>query len=441
MVTLLRVPSISTLPEHKNDIGICAQLCKELLKRSGCDRVEIFNTEGNPVVFGEKLTDPAKPTVLVYGHYDVQPVDPLDAWETKPFQPVIKNGKIFARGASDDKGQLMIQLKAFEILVQTNTTQNNIKFMIEGEEEIGSPNLNKFIKDHRKMLKADLVLISDSSMLSRTMPSLEISFRGSCAMEIEVTGPDRDLHSGIYGGAVANPIIVLSQMLASLHKSDNSIAVPGFYDNVLDISSKEKLDWRDAPFDEDSFKKQIGVIELWGEKEYSPQDRIGIRPAIDVNGIWGGYLRSGMKSIIPCKAHAKISSRIVPNQLSSDILQKIADFLRSKAPGQVKVHMQSFPGGEPYRIDTNSPFFRAAAKAIESTYGKPPVLVHDGGTLPICYLMAKELGIKSVLLGFGLPDDNLHSPNEKFDLNQFFKGILTILNFHGNLSENVIDKR
>lgn len=435
LLDLLRIPSVSANSEHKNDMIACAEAVKQKLMEAGADKAEIFSTEGHPVVYAEKTIDASKPTVLVYGHYDVQPPDPLDLWNSGPFDPVIKDGKIFARGSCDDKGQFYMHVKALETLVKTNTLSTNIKFIIEGEEEIGSPNLAKFVASNKALLSADVILISDTAMISMDTPSIDIGVRGLSYIEVEVTGPNRDLHSGVYGGAVANPITILAKMIASCHDENNHITIPGFYDNVVNATKEERKLMAEAPFDEADYKKDLGVEALWGEKGYTTNERTGIRPTLELNGIWGGYTGEGAKTVLPARAHAKISARLVPNQSSADITDRLLQYFKSIAPAGVTVKAKEHHGGEPYMTPIDSPAYRAAAKAIETTFGKVPIPVRGGGSIPICSLFEKELGIKIVFMGFGLDSDNLHSPNEKFDIFNFYKGIETIPYFHRYFAE------
>ncbi len=435
LLGLLRIPSVSADRAHKKDMIVCAEAVKERLLEAGADKAEIFTTGGHPVVYGEKIIDTSKPTVLVYGHYDVQPADPLELWKSGPFEPLIKDGKIFARGSCDDKGQFYMHVKALETLVKTNTLSTNIKFIIEGEEEIGSPHLSKFVSSHKELLKADVILISDTAMISMETPSIDIGVRGLSYIEVEVTGPNRDLHSGVYGGAVANPITILAKMIASCHDNNNHITIPGFYDDVIESTTEERKLMADAPFDEEEYKKDLGVNELWGEKGYSTNERTGIRPTLELNGIWGGYTGEGAKTVLPAKAYAKISARLVPNQSSQVITEKLLHYFKSIAPAGVTVKAEEHHGGEPYMTPIDSAGYKAAAKAIETTFGKSPVPVRGGGSIPICSLFEKELGIKIVFMGFGLDSDNLHSPNEKFDVFNFYKGIETIPYFHQYFAE------
>lgn len=435
LLELLKVPSISARSENKQDMVTCAEAVKQRLLEAGADKAEVYPTDGHPVVYGEKIIDPSKPTVLVYGHYDVQPADPLELWKSGPFEPVIRDGKIYARGACDDKGQFYMHVKALETLVHTNTLATNIKFIIEGEEEVGSPNLAKFVIAHKELLKADVILISDTAMISMDTPSIDIGVRGLSYIEVEVTGPNRDLHSGVYGGAVANPATMLAKMIASCHDENNHITIPGFYDDVVEASEEERKLMAAAPFDTEEYKKDLGVNSLWGEKGFTTNERTGIRPTLEVNGIWGGYTGEGAKTVLPSKAYAKISARLVPNQSSHDITEKLLKYFRSIAPEGVTVKAEEHHGGEPYMTPIDSVAYKAAAKAIETSFGKPAIPVRGGGSIPICALFEKELGIKIVFLGFGLDSDNLHSPNEKFDIFNFYKGIETIPYFHKYFAE------
>ncbi len=435
MLDLLRIPSISAKSEYKNDMQRCAEAVKDSLLAAGADKAEVMATDGHPVVYGEKIIDPAKPTVLVYGHYDVQPVEPLELWHNDPFDPTIKDGKVFARGSADDKGQFYMHVKALETLVKTNTMTTNIKFLIEGEEEVGSPNLGKFVAANKELLKADVILISDSSLLSMENPSLDTGVRGLSYIEIEVTGANRDLHSGTYGGAVGNPITILAKMIASCHDENNHITIPGFYDDVVVASEEERALINKAPYDEQEYKDELGVKELWGEKGYSTYERTGIRPTLEVNGIWGGYTGEGAKTVLPSKAYAKVSARLVPNQSSEKITEKLLNYFRTIAPASVEVKAELHHGGEPYMTPIDSKGYQAASKALETTFGKTPIPVRGGGSIPICSLLEKELGIKIVFMGFGLDNDNLHSPNEKYNIENYYKGIETIPYFHKFFAE------
>ena len=430
LLALLRIPSVSARTENKDDMLTCAEAVKKSLVEAGATTATIYPTEGHPIVYAEKMIDPALPTVLVYGHYDVQPADPLELWNSGPFDPVIKDGKIFARGSADDKGQFYMHVKALETMVQTGTLTTNIKFLIEGEEEVGSPNLATFVKANKALLDANVILISDTSMISMENPSIDIGVRGLSYIEVEVTGPNRDLHSGVYGGAVANPITMLSKMIASCHDENNHITIPGFYDDVVESSDIERAKMAEAPFDATEYAKDLGVTELWGEKGYSSNERTGIRPTLEVNGIWGGYTGEGAKTVLPSKAFAKISCRLVPNQSSQKITEKIINYFTSIAPAGVTVKAAEHHGGEPYMTPIHSKEYQAAATAISATFGKEPIPVRGGGSIPICALFEKELGLKIVFMGFGLDSDNLHSPNEKFDIVNFYKGIETIPYFH-----------
>ncbi len=435
LLELLRIPSISAKSENVKDMGDCAEAVKQKFLEAGVDKVEIFPTEGHPIVYAEKIIDASKPTVLVYGHYDVQPADPLNLWHSGPFEPVIKDGKIFARGSADDKGQYYMHVKALEIMSKTNSLTTNIKFIIEGEEEIGSPNLAKFVASHKELLKADVILISDTSMISLENPSIDIGVRGLSYIEVEVTGPNRDLHSGVYGGAVANPITVLAKMIASCHDENNHITIPNFYDDVIESTVAERKLMAEAPFDEKEYEKDLGIHAVWGEKGYSTNERTGIRPTLELNGIWGGYTSEGAKTVLPSKAHAKISARLVPNQSSQKITDILLKYFKSIAPEGVTVKAEEHHGGEPYMTPIDSTAYKAAEKAIEATFNKRPIPVRGGGSIPICALFEKELSLKIVFMGFGLDSDNLHSPNEKFDLANFYKGIETIPYFHKYFAE------
>ncbi|RYG33411.1 MAG: dipeptidase, partial [Chitinophagaceae bacterium] len=400
LLDLLRIPSISAKSENKGDMLKCAEAVKQRLLDAGADKAEIYPTAGHPVVYAEKIVDPSKPTVLVYGHYDVQPADPLELWNSGPFDPVIKDGKIYARGACDDKGQFYMHVKAMETMIQTQSLGNNIKFCIEGEEEVGSPNLGKFISDHKELLKADCILISDSAMISLDTPSIDIGMRGLSYIEVEVTGPNRDLHSGVYGGAVANPITILAKMIASLHDENNHITIPGFYDDVAESSTEEREMLARAPYDEEEYKADLGVKELWGEKGYTTTERTGIRPTLELNGIWGGYTGEGAKTVLPSKAFAKISARLVPNQSSDKITELLINHIKKIAPACVTVKAELHHGGEPYMTPVDSTAYKAASKAMEATFGKEPIPVRGGGSIPICALFEKELGVKIVFMGF-----------------------------------------
>ncbi len=435
LIELLRIPSVSARSEHKEDMQRCAEAVRKSLLDAGADRAGIYPTEGHPVVYGEKIVDASKPTVLVYGHYDVQPPDPLNLWHSGPFEPVLKEGKLYARGSCDDKGQFFMHVKALETMIQAGDLPTNIKFIIEGEEEIGSPNLGKFVAEHKELLRADVILISDTAMLSLENPSIDIGVRGLSYIEVEVTGPNRDLHSGVYGGAVANPVTVLARMIASCHDENNHITIPGFYDGVVEASPAERKLMAARPYDEEAYKKDLGVDALYGEKGYTTNERTGIRPTLELNGIWGGYTGEGAKTVLPSKASAKISARLVPNQSAARVTELLLNYFRSIAPAGVTVRAEEHHGGEPYMTPIDSRAYQSAAKAIQAVFGKAPIPVRGGGSIPICSLFEKELGIKIVFLGFGLDSDNLHSPNEKFELANFYKGIETIPYFHKYFAE------
>ena len=435
LLEMLRIPSVSAKREHKADMLKCAEMVKQRMLEAGAGKAEIFQTAGHPIVYGEKIIDPAKPTVLVYGHYDVQPAEPLELWTNPPFEPTIIEGKIFARGSADDKGQFYMHIKALETMVKTNSMTTNIKFLIEGEEEVGSPSLGKFVASNKELLKADVILISDSSMLSMENPSLDTGVRGLSYIEVEVIGPKRDLHSGTYGGAVANPIIVLAQMIASCHDENNHITIPGFYDDVLVPSPQERELINKAPYNEKEYMDELGVKELWGEKGFTTYERTGIRPTLEINGIWGGYTGEGAKTVLPSKAFAKISARLVPNQSTDKITEKLLNYFKSIAPKSVEVNAELHHGGEPYMTPIDSKGYKAAVKAVETTFGKTPIPVRGGGSIPICTILEKELDIKIIFMGFGLDNDNLHSPNEKYNIENYYKGIETIPYFHKYFAE------
>ncbi len=441
LLDLLRIPSVSARSEHKADMMACAEAVQQRLTEAGADNVTIFETKGHPAVYGEKITDASMPTVLVYGHYDVQPPDPMELWHSGPFEPVIKDGKIYARGSADDKGQFYMHVKAFETLMKTNTLPVNIKFIIEGEEEIGSSHLAELLEEKKDLLKADVVLISDTSMLSLDTPSIDTGVRGLSYIQVEVTGANRDLHSGVYGGAVANPITILAQMIASLHDENNHITIPHFYDDVVVASEEERSEMAKAPYDEEEYKKDLGVKELWGEKGYTTNERTGIRPTLELNGIWGGYTGEGSKTVLPSKAFAKISCRLVPNQEHHKMTKLLIDHLYKIAPDCITIKAEEHHGGDPYLTPIDSIEYKAAAKAIETSFGKPPVPVRGGGSIPITSLFESILQCKTVFLGFGLDSDNLHSPNEKFDLANFYKGIETIPYFHQYYAEMKAEKK
>ena len=432
---LIRIPSISAESEHKPDMVRCAEKWKELLMAAGCDKAEVMPSEGNPVVYGEKTIDATKPTVLVYGHYDVMPVAPLELWKTQPFEPVVKDGKIWARGADDDKGQSFMQAKAFEYMVKTGQLPCNVKFMLEGEEEIGSPSLYGFCEKHKEMLKADVILVCDTSMIASNVPSITSGLRGLCYWEVEVTGANHDLHSGIYGGAVANPINILCKMIAGLHDENNHITIPGFYDDVLVISDEERALMAKAPFDEEAYKKELDIKAVHGEKGYTTKERTGIRPCLDVCGIWGGHTGEGSKTVLPSKAYAKISTRLVANQDFNKISKLFKDYFESIAPDCVRVKVTPCHGGAAYVSPLEMKAYQAAEKAMETTYGTRPIPTRSGGSIPIVAGFEKILGTKSILMGFGLGSDDIHAPNENYPLEQFFKGIETIPYFYDYFSK------
>jgi acetylornithine deacetylase/succinyl-diaminopimelate desuccinylase-like protein len=432
---LLRIPSISSITEHKPDMVRAAEYWRETLLKAGADKAVVMPTPGNPVVYGEKIIDPKLPTVLVYAHYDVMPIDPIELWKSQPFEPEIRDGKIYARGADDDKGQGFMHAKAFELMVKTNTLPCNVKFMIEGEEEIGSVNLGNWCQDNKDMLKADIILVSDTSMIGQDTPSITIGLRGLAYVEVEVTGPNRDLHSGLFGGAVANPANILAKMIASLHDENNRVTIPGFYDDVLEVSPEERADMARAPFNLNEYKKALDIEEIHGEAGYTTMERTGIRPTLDVNGIWGGYIGEGAKTVLPSKAYAKISMRLVPNQNHEKIAQLFKKHFESIAPKSVKVKVTPHHGGQGYVAPTNTPAYKAASKAIEDVYGVKPVPFRSGGSIPIISTFEQVLGIKSILLGFGLESDAIHSPNENYPLEQFFRGIEVIPRFYKYFSE------
>lgn len=430
----LRIPSVSADSRHKGDVRKAAEFLKDKFVAAGVSKAEIFETKGHPIVYAEKITDASLPTVLVYGHYDVQPADPLELWDSPPFEPVIKDDKIFARGACDDKGQVYMHVKAFETMMQHNTLPCNVKFMVEGEEEVGSDNLGTFVKENKALLKADIILISDTALISLDHPSITTGLRGLSYMEVEVTGPNRDLHSGVYGGAVANPVNVLCQMIASLHDADGRVTIPGFYDRVATLSDAERKAINKAPFNIDDYKKDLGIKEVAGEKGYTTVERTGIRPSLDVNGIWGGYTGEGAKTVLPAKAHAKISMRLVPDQTSAEITELFTKHFQSIAPKTVNVKVTAHHGGEPAVTPTDSHAFKAASRAFEAVWGKPPIPTRDGGSIPIVALFKKELGLDTVLMGFGLDSDAIHSPNEHYGVKNFLLGIETITEFYKHYS-------
>jgi acetylornithine deacetylase/succinyl-diaminopimelate desuccinylase-like protein len=427
---LIRIPSISSIEDHKDDMNKAAEYWKKSMLKTGCDKAVIMPTPGNPVVYGEKIIDTNLPTVLVYGHYDVMPVDPIELWNNPPFEPIIKDGKIWARGADDDKGQAFMHAKAFEALIKTNSLPYNVKFMIEGEEEIGSPNMGQWCEENKDMLSADIILVSDTGMIAPDIPAITTGLRGLGYWEVEITGPNKDLHSGLFGGAVANPINVLAKMISDMTDENGHITIPGFYDDVLEVSDVERAKMAEAPFDLKGYKKAIDVEELKGEAGFSPSEHTGIRPSFDVCGIWGGYTGEGAKTVLPSKAYAKISSRLVPNQDNIKIMEMFKKHFETVAPKYVKVKVTSLHGGQAYVCPIDIPAYKAAEKAYETIYNKTPVPIRSGGSIPIIATFEEKLGLKSVLMGFGLESDAIHSPNENFPLEQFFNGIDTIIEFY-----------
>ena len=432
---LLRIPSVSAQSAHKGDMVRAAEWLRDALLKSGADKAEVMPTAGNPVVYAEKILEQSYPTVLVYGHYDVMPEDPVGEWLTEPFEPVIKDGRIWGRGADDDKGQLYMHAKAFEALVATGQLRCNVKFMLEGEEEIGSQSLYKWCEDHKELVRADIILVSDTSLIAWDTPSITCGLRGLCYMQVEVTGPDRDLHSGLFGGAVANPANVLAGMISSLIDENGHITIPGFYDDVRELSEAEREALNKAPFDVENYKKLIDIPAVQGEKGYTTMERTGVRPSLDVNGIWGGYIDEGTKTIIPSKASAKISMRLVPHQDYRKIAELFEKHFRSIAPESVRVEVKALHGGQPYVSPTDLPAYHAAEKAMEETFGKKPLPFYSGGSIPIISGFESILGIKSILMGFGLDRDAIHSPNESYGLENFYRGIETITLFYKYFAE------
>jgi len=435
LIELLRIPSVSADSKYKADVRLAAEFICEKLKSAGADLAEINETAGHPIVYGEKIVDKSLPTILVYGHYDVQPADPLNLWNSPPFEPIVKNEKIYARGACDDKGQVYMHIKAFETMMATNSLPCNVKFMIEGEEEVGSDNLGIFVKANKEKLNADVILISDTAIVANDIPSIDVGLRGLSYLEVEVTGANRDLHSGVYGGAVANPINVLSKMIASLHDENNHITIPNFYDDVLELSFTEREAMALTPFNLEAYQEDLVINDVRGEVGYSTIERASIRPTLDVNGIWGGYIGEGAKTVLPSKASAKISMRLVPNQQSDKVTEMFTKHFESIAPAGVTVKVRPHHGGEPYVTPTDSKEYRAAERAMEESFGKKPVPTRGGGSIPIVALFEKELGLKTILMGFGLDSDAIHSPNEHFGLFNFYKGIETIPLFFKYYSE------
>lgn len=432
LFSLIRIPSISAKSSHKDDIWACAERWKELLLEAGAERAEVMPSAGNPLVYAERIVNPDAPIVLIYSHYDVMPVEPLDLWNSNPFEPIVKDGRIWARGADDDKGQAMIQAKAFEYVVRNGLLNHNVKFIFEGEEEIGSPSLNAFLGEHKELLKADIILVSDTSMLGAELPSLTTGLRGLAYWEVEVTGPNRDLHSGHFGGAVANPINVLCEMIAKMTDERGKITIPGFYDDVEELSAEERSMIASIPFDEETYKRAIEVDELRGEEGYATLERNSCRPSFDVCGIWGGYTGEGAKTVLPSKAYAKLSCRLVAHQDHAKISQMFVDYFTSIAPKSVKVKVTPMHGGEGYVCPITLPAYKAAEKGFEKAFGQKPLAVRRGGSIPIISDFEKILGIKTVLMGFGLESDAIHSPNENFRLDIFRKGIEAVVEFHKN---------
>ena len=430
LFSLLRIPSISAKADHKDDMRRCAERLAVLLMEAGADSAEVSPSDGNPVVYGEKMVDPSLKTVLVYGHYDVQPPEPLEKWHTDPFEPVIHDGAIWGRGANDDKGQFFMHIKAFEFLVRTGQLRHNVKFMFEGEEEIGSPNLPAWIKANKKRLAADVCLVSDTTMISEKVPSINCGMRGLSYLEVKVVGPNKDLHSGHYGGAVANPITVLCEMIATLHDEDGRVAVPGFYDKVVELSRKDRKMLARAPFNLKEYKEFLDIKDIRGEKGYTTLERTGIRPCLDVCGIWGGYTGEGAKTVLPSEAHAKISMRLVPDQKSGEITKLFAKHFKSIAPKCVKVEVKECEGGDGFLIPISSEAYKAAARAMGEVYGTEPVPSRGGGSIAVLAEVQKILGIDPLLMGFGLERDTIHSPNESYLLKQFFAGMESIALFY-----------
>ena len=432
---LLRIPSISSEAAHKPDMQRCAEQLAKLIKEAGADKAEVMPTSGNPVVYGEKIIDPKAHTVLVYGHYDVMPVDPVEEWHTQPFEPVLKDGKVYARGANDDKGQGFIHLKAFEYLVKEGQLRCNVKFMLEGEEEIGSPSLEAWCAAHKDMLKADVMIASDTSMVTADIPAVTVGLRGLSYVEVKVTGPNKDLHSGLFGGAVANPANVLAKMVADLIDDNGHITIPGFYDDVLEVSAEERAAMAEAPFNLAQYKQALDIEEESGEKGFTTLERTGIRPSLDVNGIWGGYTGEGSKTVLPSVAHAKISMRLVPNQDWQKVGQLMADYLQKKAPKSVKVEVKILHGGQAYGCPLSLPAYQAAEQAYMEVFGRKPIPTRSGGSIPIVAAFERVLGLKTLLMGFGLEQDAIHSPNESFELCRFTRGIEAVAAFYKHYAE------
>ena len=435
LLDLLRIPSVSADKKFDGEVRNAATFVKDQLIAAGVDYAELCETKGHPIVYAEKIIDSTFPTVLVYGHYDVQPADPYELWDHPPFEPIVKNDRIYARGACDDKGQMYMHVKAFEAMMETNALTCNVKFMIEGEEEVGSDNLEAFIKEEKQKLSADVILISDTSIINNDTPSITVGLRGLSYLEVEVTGPNKDLHSGVYGGAVANPINILTKLIADMQDEDGRITLPGFYDDVLEYSEAQRAEMAKAPFDLDHYKKELNIEEVKGEKGFSTIERVGIRPCLDVNGIWGGYTGPGSKTVLPSKAFAKISTRLVSNQNSDKITQMIIKYFEENAPKSVKVKVTPHHGGTPAVVSTHSNGYQAASKAFEQSWGKTPIPTMEGGSIPIVALFIQELKIEPILMGFGLDSDDIHSPNESYGLFNYYKGIETIAYFYDHFSQ------
>lgn len=443
LLDLLRVPSVSADAAFAGDVRKTAEIVANRLKEAGAENVEICETEGYPIVYGDKIMDASLPTVLVYGHYDVQPADPIELWDSPAFEPVVKatelhpDGAIFARGACDDKGQMYMHVKAFEAMMQSGELPCNVKFMIEGEEEVGSANLGTFVKNNKEKLLADVILVSDTGMLANDVPSVTTGLRGLSYVEVEVTGPNRDLHSGLYGGCVANPLNIMAKMVASLHDENNHITIPGFYDRVVELTDEERAEMARAPFSKEAYCKSIDINDIYGEDGYTTMERGSIRPTLDVNGMWGGYIGEGAKTVIPSKAYAKISMRLVPDQDPNEITKLFMDHFTSIAPAGTTVKVTPHHGGEPAVTPIDSIGYKAASLAYEKTFGKTPIPVRSGGSIPIVAMFEKELGLKTILMGFGLDSDAIHSPNEHFGLFNYYRGIETIPHFYSYFKELV----
>lgn len=431
---LLRIPSVSADPQYRDDVLRMAEVTRQSLIDAGAENAELCETPGYPIVYAEKIIDPSKPTVLVYGHYDVQPADPVELWDSPPFEPVVKDGKIYARGSADDKGQFYMHVKAFEMMMRTDTLPCNVKFMIEGEEEIGSEGLSWFVPRNKEKLACDVILISDTSLIANDVPSITTGLRGLSYLEVEVTGPNRDLHSGVYGGAVANPINVLCDIISDLIDGDGHITIPGFYEDVLDLSDDEREAMNKAPFSLEEYKQELAIGNVKGEKGYTTLERASVRPTMDVNGIWGGYIGEGAKTVLPGKAFAKISMRLVPNQSSKKITRLFQEHFENVAPDYVKVKVHPHHGGEAVVTAIDSHAYKSASEAMEKTFGKKPIPTRGGGSIPIVALFKKELERDSILMGFGLDSDDIHSPNESYGIFNYLKGIETIPEFFKNFA-------